>query len=182
MQFTETRLPGTYLIDPEPHGDDRGFFARVLCVDELAAHGLSMNIVQVNMSYSAQTGTLRGLHYQAEPYAEAKMVRCTSGAVFDVMVDLRPASATYRQWFGTKLSADNRRLAYIPEGCAHGFLTLTNDAEVMYPVTARYTPEAEHGVRYDDPALAIEWPVPVRVVSDKDRTWPLLTPNATASA
>jgi len=174
MQFTEIRLPGAYRIDPEPHGDDRGFFARVLCVDELAAHGLSMDIVQVNMSYSAQAGTLRGLHYQAEPYAEAKMVRCTRGSVFDVMVDLRPDSPTHLQWVGVELSAENRRLMYVPKGFAHGFLTLTDSAEVMYPVTARYTPEAEHGLRYDDPTLRIEWPAPVRTVSEKDQSWPLL--------
>lgn len=174
MRFNETRLPGAYLIDPEPHGDDRGFFARVLCVDELAAHGLSMDIVQVNMSYSAQAGTLRGLHYQAEPYAEAKMVRCTRGSVFDVMVDLRPDSPTHLQWVGVELSAENRRLMYVPKGFAHGFLTLTDSAEVMYPVTARYTPEAERGLRYDDPTLRIEWPAPVRTVSEKDQSWPLL--------
>ncbi|PEN09260.1 dTDP-4-dehydrorhamnose 3,5-epimerase [Longimonas halophila] len=173
MRFTETALTGAYLIDPEPHGDDRGFFARMLCVDELAAHGLGMDIVQVNISYSAEAGTLRGLHYQAPPHAEAKMIRCTRGAIFDVMVDLRPDSPTYRQWVGTECSAENRRLAYVPEGCAHGFLTLTSDTEVLYPVTARYTPRAERGLRYDDPALAIDWPAPIRVVSDKDRAWPL---------
>ncbi len=181
MRFTQTALPGAYFIDPAPHGDDRGFFARILCVDELATHGLEMDIVQVNISYSAEVGTIRGLHYQMSPHAEAKMIRCTRGAIFDVMVDMRPDSPTYRQWVGTTCSADNRRLVYVPKGCAHGFITLTDHAEVMYPVTARYTPSAERGIRYDDPALAIEWPVPVRVVSDKDQAWPLLTPNATAS-
>ena len=177
MKFTRVPISGAYLIDPEPHGDERGFFARMLCVDELAAHGLNMQIMQVNISYSAKAGTLRGLHYQMPPHSEAKIVRCTRGAIFDVMVDLRSASDTYRQWFGAELSADNRRLAYIPEGCAHGFLTLTDDTEVMYPVTARYAPESENGIRYDDPALAIEWPTPVRVVSEKDQSWPFLAPS-----
>ena len=180
MRFTQTPLAGAYTIDPELHGDERGFFARMLCTDELAAHGLNMQIAQVNISYSAHAGTLRGLHYQAPPHAEAKIMRCTRGAIFDVMVDMRPDSATYLQWFGTELSADNRRLAYVPEGFAHGFLTLTDHCEVMYPVTARYMPGAERGICYDDPSLDIEWPIPVRTVSDKDQAWPLLMSTTTS--
>jgi dTDP-4-dehydrorhamnose 3,5-epimerase len=181
MIFTETELSGAYLIDPEPIGDDRGFFARMLCAEEFAAHGLDMDIVQANISYSRDAGTLRGLHYQEAPHAEDKMVRCLRGRIFDVMVDLRPESPTYRQWVGVELTAANRRMAYVPKGMAHGFLTLTDDCEVMYPVTAAYAPDAEHGLRYDDPALGIDWPGPVRVVSDKDRAWPLLeVPSASS--
>lgn len=172
MIFTELPLPGAYVIAPEPIGDARGFFARMLCTEEMAAHGLDMNIVQMNVSYSAERGTLRGLHYQAAPHAENKMVRCVRGALYDVLVDLRPESPTYRQWAGVELTADNRRMAYVPEGFAHGFLTLTDDCEVMYPVTAGYAPEAERGLRYDDPAFGIDWPAPVRVLSEKDRSWP----------
>lgn len=176
MTFTKLSLSGAYIIEPKRIGDDRGFFARVLCRNELAVHGLDMDIVQVNMSYSADRGTLRGLHYQEAPHAEDKMVRCVRGAVYDVMVDLRPDSPTYRQWVGVELTADNRRLAYVPKGCAHGVLTLTDDCEVIYPVTAGYVPTAERGLRYDDPALGIEWPEDVRVVSEKDRNWTLLDP------
>lgn len=174
MIFTETALPGAFLIDLERVGDDRGFFARALCAEEFAEHGLKMDIVQANVSYSADPGTLRGLHYQEAPHAEVKMIRCIRGRIFDVMVDVRPDSSTYLQWVGVELSDENRRMAYVPEGFAHGFLTLTDDCEVFYPVTAAYTPEAERGLRYDDPALGIEWPSEVRVVSEKDRAWPLL--------
>jgi dTDP-4-dehydrorhamnose 3,5-epimerase len=174
MIFTETDLPGAFLIDLEPIGDDRGFFARVLCEKEFAEHGLNMDIVQANTSYSAHRGTLRGLHFQASPHAEAKMVRCLRGRIYDVMVDIRPDSPTYRKWVGVELSDTNRRMAYVPEGVAHGFLTLTDDCEVLYPVTAAYAAEAERGLRYDDPALGIEWPAEVRVVSDKDRAWSFL--------
>jgi len=175
MTFTELRLPGAYLIEPEPIGDERGFFARMLCTKEFAAHGLNGNVVQANLSYSAERGTLRGLHYQAAPHAEEKMVRCVRGSVYDVMVDLRPDSPTYREWEGVELTADNRRMAYVPKGVAHGFLTLVDDCEVFYPVTAAYAPSAEGGLRYDDPVIGIEWPGEVRVVSEKDRGWPLLS-------
>jgi dTDP-4-dehydrorhamnose 3,5-epimerase len=174
MIFTETALPGAFLIDLERIGDDRGFFARALCAEEFAEHGLKMDIVQANVSYSADRGTLRGLHYQEAPHAEVKMIRCIRGRIFDVMVDVRPDASTYLQWVGVELSDESRRMAYVPEGFAHGFLTLTDDCEVFYPVTAAYTPEAERGLRYDDPALGIEWPSEVRVVSEKDRAWPLL--------
>lgn len=180
MTFTETILPGAYVIEPTRIGDDRGFFARLLCRDQLAAHGLDMDIEQVNMSYSAERGTLRGLHYQAPPHAEDKMVRCVRGAIYDVMVDLRPDSPTYRQWLGLELTAENRRMAYVPKGFAHGFLTLTDDCEVIYPVTAAYAPDAERGLRYDDPALDIDWPGPVRIVSEKDQSWPDLDPERPA--
>jgi dTDP-4-dehydrorhamnose 3,5-epimerase len=182
MIFTETSLSGAYVIAPEPIGDDRGFFARMLCREELVAHGLDMNIVQMNVSYSAERGTLRGLHYQEAPHAEDKMIRCVRGAIYDVMVDLRPDSPTYRQWTGVELTADNRWMAYLPKGFAHGFLTLTDDCEVIYPVTAAYAPEAERGICYDDPVLGIEWPGPVRVVSEKDQRWPALDPVHPAEA
>jgi len=177
MIFTETVLPGAFLIDLDRIGDDRGFFARALCAEEFAEHGLKMDIVQANVSYSAERGTLRGLHYQEAPHAEVKMVRCLRGRIFDVMVDVRPDSSTYLQWVGVELSDVNRRMAYVPEGFAHGFLTLTEDCEVFYPVTAAYTPGAERGLRYDDPARGIEWPAKVRVVSEKDRAWSLLAPS-----
>lgn len=174
MNFTELHLPGAYLIEPQRIGDDRGFFARVLCRDEFAAHGLNMDIVQANLSYTVDRGTLRGLHYQEEPYAEGKMVRCTRGAIYDVMVDVRSDSPTYLDWEGVELTEENRRMVYVPRGFAHGFLTLTDDCEVFYPVTASYAPDYERGLRYDDPALDIEWPAEVSVVSKKDQTWPLL--------
>jgi len=172
MRFTEADIAGAYLIDLERHGDERGFFARVFCEEEMAAHGLTATMVQINTSYSADAGTLRGLHYQAPPHEEAKLMRCVRGSIFDVVADLRPDSPTYLQWMGVRLTADNRRMVYVPEGCAHGFLTLEADTEVIYPVTAFYAPEAERGVRYDDPALGIDWPADIHVVSEKDRAWP----------
>jgi dTDP-4-dehydrorhamnose 3,5-epimerase len=172
MIFTETEIPGAVLIDLEPHGDSRGFFARAWSADEFEARGLSISFVQANVSLSAQRGTLRGLHYQVAPHQEAKLVRCTRGAIHDVVVDLRPESPTYRRWIGVELSAENRRMLYVPEGCAHGYQTLTDDAEVFYPVTARYAPESERGLRFDDAAFGIDWALEVSVISEKDRSWP----------
>jgi len=173
MRFTETTVHGAYLIDAEPRTDERGFFARLWCRDEFAARGLSAEFVQCNDSFSARRGTLRGLHYQAAPHAEVKLVRCVRGRVFDVLVDLRRDSPTYTQWFGTELTAENRRMLYVPEGCAHGYLTLEDDSEVVYPVSQPYTPDAERGVRWNDPRFAIAWPpVDTLTLSPKDQQWP----------
>jgi dTDP-4-dehydrorhamnose 3,5-epimerase len=181
MIFTETPLTGAYRIDPEPRRDPRGFFARTWCAQEFAAHGLSPAFVQANLSYSAAKGTLRGIHYQVPPHAENKLLRCTRGTIYDVIVDLRPASPTYRQWLGVELSARNHRMLFVPEGFGHGFLTLTAHAEVTYQVSEFYHPEAERGLRYDDPALGIRWPAAVTVVSDKDRSWPDFTVGPAAA-
>lgn len=172
MIFRATELDGAFVIEPEPRTDDRGFFARIYCVDEFAAHGLNTRLVQANLSYNRRAGTVRGMHYQLAPKAETKLVRCTSGAIYDVIVDLRPESATYLRWIGVELSAANRAMLYVPEGFAHGFQTLTDDAEVAYQVTEFYSPEHERGVRWDDPAIGIRWPAAVAVISDKDRNHP----------
>lgn len=174
MIFTETPLPGAFLVDLEPRCDARGFFARSFCAREFGAHGLKPVVAQANLSYNHRAGTLRGLHYQAPPAAETKLVRCTAGAIWDVIVDIRAGSPTFRQSFGVELSAENRRALYVPEMFAHGYLTLTDGAEVIYSVGEFYTPGAEDGFRWDDPALAIDWPVPVLVTSEKDAAWPLI--------
>ncbi len=176
MRFTEL-LNGAYLIDIEPRGDERGFFARGWCAREFEQQGLVNRMVQANLSFNATAGTLRGLHFQREPHAEVKLVRCTRGALFDVVVDLRPDSPTYRQWAGAELSADNRRAMYVPEGFAHGLQTLCDDTEVFYQVSAFYAPQAEGGLRWDDPAIGIDWPLPVAQISDKDSAWPWLERN-----
>ena len=168
MIFTETPLDGVWVIDLEKHGDERGFFARVFDDEEFAARGLATRWVNVNNSLSAQRGTLRGMHYQLPPAAEAKLVRCIRGAFFDVAIDVRTGT-----WFGVELSAENRRMLYIPEHCAHGFLTLEDDTEALYLTSARYSPGHERGTRWDDPAYGIEWPFAPAVLSDKDRAWPL---------
>ncbi|HWO41827.1 MAG TPA: dTDP-4-dehydrorhamnose 3,5-epimerase [Candidatus Eisenbacteria bacterium] len=172
MIFTETKLPGAYTIDPEKHADDRGFFARTWCKREFEARGLNDRLVQCNVSFSRRRGTIRGMHYQVAPYAEVKILRCTRGAIYDVIIDLRPDSRTYRRWIGVELSAANHRMIYVPEGFAHGFQTLEDDAEVIYQVSQFYTPGAERGVRYNDPAFGIQWPLEVTSLSEKDRTWP----------
>jgi dTDP-4-dehydrorhamnose 3,5-epimerase len=174
MTFTETRLPGAFVIEPERREDDRGFFARVYCEREFREHGLMPHVAQANMSWNPRRGTLRGMHYQVEPFREAKLVRCTRGAIYDVIADLRPDSPTYLQWVGVELTAENARMLYVPEGFAHGFLTLEDATEVTYQVSEFYAPGSERGIRWDDPALGIEWPAGVRVVSDKDRSWPFL--------
>lgn len=176
MIFAETKLPGAYLIDIEKRGDQRGFFARAWCQKEFEAHGLIRRVVQANISLSKRKGTLRGMHYQAAPYAEAKLVRCTRGAIYDAIIDLRPDSPTYMQWLGVELTAENYRMLYVPEGFAHGFQTLVDNTEVAYQVSQFYTPEAEGGVRYNDPAFGIEWPLEVQVISDKDKSWPDYSP------
>ncbi len=176
MKFTETNCAGAWIIDLEPIGDDRGFFSRTFCRDEFRAHGMKDMTAQCNMSFNHKAGTLRGMHYQLPPASETKLVRCTRGAVYDQIVDLRPGSPTYLQSVGFELTADNRRALYVPDLFAHGFLTLTDDAEVMYQVTEFYTPGFERGIRYDDPTLGLDWPHDINVISDKDANWPDFDP------
>lgn len=172
MIFTETELKGAYIIDLERREDERGFFARTWCQNEFEAHGLVARIVQANTSYNKLKGTLRGMHYQRAPYAETKLVRAVRGAIVDVIVDLRTDSPTYKRWISVELTADNRRALFVPEGFAHGFQTLEDNTDVSYQVSAFYTPGAEGGARYNDPAFDIQWPLPINVISDKDATWP----------
>lgn len=172
MIFTETPLAGAFLIDPEMHQDERGFFARTWCKDEYARHGINTSIVQCNISFNIAKDTLRGMHYQKSPYEEAKLVRCTMGAIFDVIVDLRFNSPTYAHWFSTELTAENRRLLYIPQGIAHGFLTLVDKTEVFYQMSEFYHAESAFGVRWNDPAFGIRWPTEPRLISDKDEHYP----------
>ena len=168
MLFTETPLSGAYLIDLEKIGDDRGFFARVFCEQEFAGQGLVAHFAQVNNSLSADKGTLRGMHYQLEPHAETKLVRCIHGALWDVILDLRADSETFGRHFAAELSADNRRMMYVPKGFAHGFMTLQDDTEAFYFADEAYAPDAERGIRWDDPHFSIEWPLEPQVLSDKD--------------
>jgi dTDP-4-dehydrorhamnose 3,5-epimerase len=172
MRFEETTLPGAYILELERREDERGFFARVWCAEELREAGLDTSVVQANIGFSHRRGTLRGMHFQEPPHAEVKIVRCTLGAVYDVIVDLRPGSPTHRRWLGVELTAENRRQLYVPEGFAHGYQTLTDDTEICYQTSREYAPESARGVRYDDPAFGIEWPVAVTVVSEADLAWP----------
>ena len=173
MKFVETEVAGAYLIEPEPHQDERGFFARTWDRDEFAARGLATEIVQCSISRSTRAGTLRGMHFQLSPHEEVKLVRCTSGAIFDVIVDLRRDSASYLRWIGVELAAENARALYIPKGCAHGFQTLTDGAEVFYMMSDPYVPQAAAGVRWDDPAFGIDWPEAAeRTINARDTTWP----------
>jgi dTDP-4-dehydrorhamnose 3,5-epimerase len=172
MEFIETRLKGAYLIRPNRIEDHRGFFARTWCRDEFLRHGLNPDFLQMNMGVSAKKGTLRGLHFQLPPHAEAKFVRCPRGAVFDVIVDLRPDSPTCRQWAGYELTGENAHQLYVPEGFAHGYQTLADNVELNYLTTAAYAPATARGVRYDDPAFDIRWPLPVAAISDADRQYP----------
>jgi dTDP-4-dehydrorhamnose 3,5-epimerase len=173
MRFLETSIAGAWVIDPSPHRDDRGYFQRAWCAKEFQQHGMDFVPVQTNMAFSIARGTIRGMHFQTAAATEAKLVRCTRGAIFDVVVDLRPGSPTWREWYGVDLSAENGRMLYVPGLCAHGCQSLEKNAEILYMASACYTPEAARGVRYDDPAFAIQWPLPVTVVSDQDRNWPL---------
>lgn len=175
MIFTETKLSGAYIIDLEKRGDSRGFFARSFCQDEFERHGLVNKVVQTNVSLSKHQGTLRGMHYQESPYAETKLVRCTQGAIYDVIVDIRPESPTFKQWIGVELSSSNHRMLFVPQHFAHGFMTLVDDSEVTYQVSQVYHPGSERGIRYNDPALGIVWPQEVKVISDKDASWPDMT-------
>jgi dTDP-4-dehydrorhamnose 3,5-epimerase len=172
MRFTPTTLQDAVLIDLEKRADPRGWFARTFCEAEFAAAGLATRFVQANASANPQAGTLRGMHFQHAPHAEVKVVRCTRGAIFDAIIDLRPHSPTFRRWEGFELTAENGRMLYVPEGFAHGYLTLENDSEVGYLVSYPYTPGAEGGLRYDDPGFGVAWPSEVAVISDKDAAWP----------
>lgn len=177
MRFHETKLSGVFEIGLDTLADERGFFARSWCQREFGDNGLNSRLVQCNISLNTHRRTLRGLHYQAVPFAETKLVRCISGAIYDVALDLRRNSPTFGQWFGTVLSAENRHSLYIPEGCAHGFLTLTNDSEVFYQMSEFFHPEARRGVRWNDPAFQIAWPESVEVISERDRTYPDFEPQ-----
>lgn len=172
MIFKELPLQDAYIIEPEPIEDARGFYARALCEKEFADHGLELNIVQSNISFSLKKGTLRGMHYQVAPHLEAKIVRCTRGGIYDVIIDMREESPTYKQWYGQELTSENRKTLYIPGGFAQGFITLQDNSEVSYNVTEFYHPESERGLRYNDPEFGIEWPITPVVISDKDRNCP----------
>jgi dTDP-4-dehydrorhamnose 3,5-epimerase len=176
MIFAPTPLDGPFLIDLEKRGDDRGFFARAFCSREFREHGLADRFRQVNNSVSSEKGTLRGLHYQLPPSAEVKLVRCIRGALYDLILDLRPESPTFKRAWGTELTAENRRMLYVPEGFAHGFVTLEDDTEAFYFVTAEYDPERERGVRWNDPAFDLQWPIEPTVLSDKDAGLPDFDP------
>jgi dTDP-4-dehydrorhamnose 3,5-epimerase len=178
VKFVETPLPGAWVIELEEIEDERGWFARTFDAEEFRARGLNPDVVQCNASFNARRGTLRGMHYQAEPHGESKLVRCVRGTIFDVAVDLRPDSPTCRNWHGIELSAENRLAFYIPAGLAHGFQTLTDDCEVLYQMGNPYVPESARGVRWDDPAMAIDWPSPAgeRIISMKDSSYSYLEP------
>ncbi|MFJ1309551.1 dTDP-4-dehydrorhamnose 3,5-epimerase [Agrobacterium tumefaciens] len=177
MIFHKTPLDGARVIELEKRGDDRGFFARLFCEKEFAAEGLETRFVQINNSLSSKRGTLRGLHYQLPPSGEVKVVRAIRGALYDVIVDLRAGSPTFGKWFGAELSAENRMMMYVPRGFAHAFITLTDDTEALYLVSDFYAPECERGLRFNDPALGIEWPIEPVEVSEKDRAWPDFNPE-----
>jgi dTDP-4-dehydrorhamnose 3,5-epimerase len=175
MIFTETKLKGAFIIEPEKLEDDRGFFARSWCHKEFKAHGLNPSLAQCSISFSKQKGTLRGMHYQLFPYAEAKLVRCTRGSVYDAIIDLQPASPTFKQYFGLILTSHNHKMLYVPECFAHGFLTLEDNTEVFYQMSEFYSPEHAQVVRWNDPAFRIEWPLPPGTMSDRDRNCPDFT-------
>ncbi len=174
MLFLPTEVSGAWLIEPELISDERGSFGRTWCAHEFEKRGLNPRQVQCNISTNRLRGTVRGMHFQREPHAEAKLVRCTRGAIFDVIIDLRSGSPTYCRWAGQELTADNHRMFYIPEGFAHGFQTLTDDAEVFYQMSREFVPGVSCGVRWDDPAIRVCWPLPISVISERDRTWPEL--------
>lgn len=173
MHFTQTEISGAWLIDPIPHEDNRGRFFRAWCVHEFTERGINFVPVQANMGLSFRKGTVRGMHFQVEPALEAKLVRCTRGAMFDVVLDFRPNSKTYGKWYGVELTADNGRMLYLPERCAHGYQTLEDRTEMHYLASHIYSPSAARGARFDDPAFRINWPLPVSIVSEQDRNWPL---------
>jgi dTDP-4-dehydrorhamnose 3,5-epimerase len=174
--FAETMLPGAFVIEPEMHEDHRGFFARTFCRQEFEAHGLNPDVVQCNISFNRRKGSLRGMHFQASPYSEAKLVRCTAGSIYDVIIDLRPSSPAFKKHFGVELSARNRKMLYIPEEFAHGFQTLEDDTEVFYQMSQFYSAEHSRGVRWDDPAFGISWPPGERIIIERDRTYPDFRP------
>lgn len=172
MIFRETKLQGVFEIHLEPKSDARGFFARAWCQREFESKALNPRLVQCSISFNSRKGTLRGMHYQAQPYEEAKVVRCTKGAIFDVVIDLRPDSPTYKEWVSVALTATNRHMIYVPEGCAHGFLTLEDESEIFYQMSEFYNPESARGVRWNDPAFQIAWPEKVEVISERDQSYP----------
>jgi dTDP-4-dehydrorhamnose 3,5-epimerase len=172
MNFIPTPLKGAYTIELEKKGDNRGFFARFFCENEFKDHSLITHFVQINNSLTEKKGTLRGMHYQLQPSAEVKVVRCIKGSLYDVILDLRPDSSTFGKWFGAELSAENRVMMYVPRGFAHGFVTLDNDTEALYLVSSFYSPQHERGIRYNDPKFNIQWPVQPVEISDKDKAWP----------
>ena len=174
MIFTETILPGAYVIEPQKLSDDRGYFARIWCDDELGRHGLKGSVVQSNVGYNHSKGTLRGLHFQKAPHAEVKVLRCTRGAIFDAIVDLRPESPTYKKWFGVELTPENSKMIYVPEGFAQGYITLADHTEINYHTSQVFSPESAFGVRFDDPAFGIQWPIAATIISQQDRSWPLM--------
>ncbi|HEX3159055.1 MAG TPA: dTDP-4-dehydrorhamnose 3,5-epimerase [Gemmatimonadaceae bacterium] len=172
MRFIETRIPGAFIVDIEPRRDERGFFARSWCRDEFRAAGLEADLAQCSISYNATRGTLRGMHYQAAPHGEAKLVRCTAGAIHDVIVDLRPGSPTFCQWVATELTASSHRMLYVPDGLAHGFQTLEDGSEVFYQMSVPYHASSARGVRWNDPAFDIAWPLAHPLLSERDRSYP----------
>lgn len=171
MIFTETKIKGAFVIKMEKLEDNRGFFARSWCCQEFERLGLNHKLVQCNISFNCKKGTLRGMHYQASPYEETKLIRCTRGAIYDVIIDIRPDSQTFKQWVAVELTDDNHKLLYVPEGMAHGFQTLTDNSEVFYQMSEFYTPDSARGIRWDDPAFGIEWPIEEMIISDKDRLY-----------
>lgn len=182
MIFGATGVDGAWLIDIEPKEDERGFFARVWCRQELAAQGLDIEVAQESISWNRHRGTVRGLHFQRPPHAETKIVRCARGAIFDVIVDLRPRSPTFLRWEAFELTAADHRAIYIPKGLAHGFQALTDDTEVAYQISAFHVPEAAAGFRYDDPAFGVRWPLPVTMISERDLSWPAFEADALSSS
>jgi dTDP-4-dehydrorhamnose 3,5-epimerase len=178
VKFIETRLKGAYIIEPEPIEDERGFFARSWCQQEFEAHGLNPNLVQCNISFNKKKGTLRGMHYQVTPHEEAKLVRCTKGAIYDVIIDLRPDSPTFKQWIAVELTAKNYKMLYIPEGFAHGFQSLEDNTEVFYQMSDFYHPQCARGVRWNDPVFKIEWPQNEWIISDRDLQYPYFEFNS----
>jgi dTDP-4-dehydrorhamnose 3,5-epimerase len=172
MIFQETKLPGVFEIHLEPQYDERGFFARCWCREEFESMGLNIRVAQCSVSFNARKGTLRGMHFQSTPFQETKIVRCTKGAIYDVVVDLRPNSAMFKEWIAVVLTVSNRNMVYVPEGCAHGLMTLEDETEVLYQISEVYNAESSRGVRWDDPAFRISWPGVVEVISERDRTYP----------
>ena len=179
MKIRETDRHGVRLIEPERHEDDRGFFARTWCVDEFQKHGLNPDLVQCSVSFNRAAGTVRGMHWQASPHGESKLVRCTAGAILDVVVDVRPESATYLQTFTANLTAQNHNALYIPEGFAHGFQTLEDGSEVFYQISSAFCPDAARGMRWNDPSIDLTWPIPISVISDRDANYPDLAVSET---
>ena len=181
MLFTETKLKGAFIIDLEPRQDHRGFFSRIFCMKELENYGLRSIVAQCNLSFNYKKGTLRGMHYQIPPATETKLIRCIKGGIYDVIVDMRPQSLTYLQYISVELTAENRRALYVPPMFAHGYQALNDETEVIYQVSEFYTPNTERGLRYDDPSLGIEWPLPISEISEKDTNWSLLKVLETSS-